>query len=585
MKTTHPAFFPSQILKDLMLLTLVLGLFFGIGLGSRPFSTPDEGRYVEIPREMAATGDWVTPRLNGVLYFEKPPLFYWLQAGMIKLLGIQEGTMRLLPALFGLLGCLMTYGAGVALGGRRRGLLGAFILGTTLLYYVHTRLIILDLAVSIFVSGALFCFLLGVRQKTVFNRNAFLLGFFSSCAGAVLTKGLMGLVIPGGVIFFWILLYKRWDALKMAFWPWGLGLFLTLTLPWHFLMALRHATFLDFYFIHEHFIRFLMDAHGRTQPFLFFVPVLFLGFFPWICFVPQGFLSSFQEAFPGKTKKTSEGAPSETLPKPMAQEEGFLILWVVGVFLFFSLGKSKLIPYIMPLFPALALIVARYGVSVWTDQESQKRPRGFKIGMRLYSVLALVLVGGFWGAAFHHGLLDQSGFMPFLYTGSAALLMGSFSVWVLENRPRVQALAVALSSCFLMMTVNQAWSFVDYRSIKPLALKIKALRQKGDAVVTYHQYYQDLPVYLEQVVNVVSWDGELKFGMAWEDTGAWMLTEGSFERLWSSDKRVFALMRKDGYKEFKKRWHKDLCFIMKFGRDVLVTNQPLCPQGVSSEIP
>ena len=139
----------ASIWKDLLLLTCLIGMFFGFMIGARPLSTPDEGRYVEIAREMTATGDYVTPRLNGVKYFEKPPLFYWLEAGVIHLSGINEWALRFWPAFLGLLGCLMVYGAGRSLYGRQAGLLSSLVLSTSILYYAHTRIIILDMVLSV----------------------------------------------------------------------------------------------------------------------------------------------------------------------------------------------------------------------------------------------------------------------------------------------------------------------------------------------------------------------------------------------------------------------------------------------------
>ena len=110
-------------LRNIILLAVLTALFFGLFLGSRPLSVPDEGRYVEIPREMVVTGDWVTPRLNGVKYFEKPPLFYWFEAVLIKLFGLSEWSVRLGPALFALFGCLTVYFAGARMFGPLAGVL------------------------------------------------------------------------------------------------------------------------------------------------------------------------------------------------------------------------------------------------------------------------------------------------------------------------------------------------------------------------------------------------------------------------------------------------------------------------------
>jgi 4-amino-4-deoxy-L-arabinose transferase-like glycosyltransferase len=144
----------STWIKDLLLLTLMVGLWFCGLLGLRPLANPDEGRYTEIPREMAASGDFVTPRLNGVKYFEKPPLLYWLSAITFKAFGVNQFTARLWNGLFAVLGVLMTYVAARVLHGRTAGLWSSVVLATSLMYYGLTSVVLLDMAVAVEMAGA-----------------------------------------------------------------------------------------------------------------------------------------------------------------------------------------------------------------------------------------------------------------------------------------------------------------------------------------------------------------------------------------------------------------------------------------------
>ncbi len=168
-------------MRDLITLTVLICLLFTFMLGNRPLSVPDEGRYVEIPREMVASGNYLTPRLNGVKYFEKPVLFYWLEAFSIKLFGLNEFTLRLWPALFALFGCLAVAVAGARLFGRRTGLLSAVVLATSLLYYGLSRAIILDMPVSILLTLALLSFLMGTHEVAGSEAPALLMGFRCLC--------------------------------------------------------------------------------------------------------------------------------------------------------------------------------------------------------------------------------------------------------------------------------------------------------------------------------------------------------------------------------------------------------------------
>ena len=148
---------------DLALLAVLFGALFAWRLGSAALVNPDEGRYAEVPREMVASGDWVTPRLDGVPYFEKPPLMYWAVAACEAAFGPSEWSVRLAPALFGVAGVLSAYGAGRRLYGRDAGFWSAVVLGTSLLYLAMGHIVTLDMAVSVLMSATLFCFILGMR--------------------------------------------------------------------------------------------------------------------------------------------------------------------------------------------------------------------------------------------------------------------------------------------------------------------------------------------------------------------------------------------------------------------------------------
>jgi 4-amino-4-deoxy-L-arabinose transferase-like glycosyltransferase len=171
----------SSVLKDLGLLTLVLGAFFLTFLGHRPFSAPDEGRYVEIPREMVTTGDYLTPHLNGLKYFEKPPLGYWIQAGFINVFGMSEFAMRLPLVLLGLMGCIAVYLAGRQLFNREAGLWGATVLGTSFLYYTLTRIITLDMLVTICLTIGLLAFLCAMQHRAGRSRPKIIGKIFCPC--------------------------------------------------------------------------------------------------------------------------------------------------------------------------------------------------------------------------------------------------------------------------------------------------------------------------------------------------------------------------------------------------------------------
>ena len=258
--------------RDLLWLALLCAVLYGAGLGRYPLGNPDEGRYAEIPREMVASGDWITPRLNGVNYFEKPPLMYWVVAGCLEIFGPGEWAMRAMPVLFALGGVLLTYGAARTLYGREAGLASAAVLGTSLLYFVIAHLILLDMAVSVLMSATLFCFILGVREPVGPRRRWLFLGLYAGAALATLAKGLIGFLIPGAVMFLWLLVFNQWRRLLPMHLTLGALLFLTIAVPWHVLAAQRNPEWAHFYFVREHWERFTTSTHARTAPAWFFIP-------------------------------------------------------------------------------------------------------------------------------------------------------------------------------------------------------------------------------------------------------------------------------------------------------------------------
>ncbi len=516
--------------RDVLLLAVLLAVFFGFELGGRALWHPDEGRYSEIPRAMVASGDYVTPRLNGVKYFEKPALFYWMQAGSIKLFGVNEWALRLWPALLGLLGCLAVYGAGRKLYGRRAGLIAAAVLATSPLYYLLARIITLDMAVSVLLSGALLGFLLGVREPPGRTRSLYLYAFYALCALATLTKGLIGIVIPAMVIGAWIVLLWDWRLLRAIHLPTGLLLFLAIAAPWHVLAAQANPEFAQFYFIHEHFQRYLTTVHMRYQPWWFFAPVLVLGMLPWIGLV----FPALRAAWPGWRARHEQ------------REEIFLLLWIGLVFAFFSASGSKLIPYILPMLPPLALLLGRY----LAHAGPAPAPKGLRSGFWLFLV-ATAALGAYLTVELARRPEAQADVLRLgsgAYLMLAGLLLAVLAHFLLGRLATVTRplAALAAGAALLVLALGATLPALDDKySVKALALELKARLQPADEVTTLRAYYQDLPVYLARRITVVDWKGELEFGTQQEDVGGWMIGEAEFRRRWQSPNTVYMITERE----------------------------------------
>ena len=337
---------------DIVLLGIIFIIFYTFWLGGYPLFTPDEGRYSEVAREMVAIHDYITPRVNGVAFLDKPVLYYWLQAAAISLFGIQEWALRLFPALFGILGCLITYLCGRQLFDRRTGIISAIILATSPLYFASAHYANLDLEVAILISCTLLFFITGV-QSAGKSRHYFLILAYISAGLAVLTKGLIGIVFPAMIAGIWIIILSQWKCLLRIHLIKGLILFTIIALPWYYLVQKANPEFLHYFFVTQQLTRFLSAGEfNNPTPFWFYLPVVLLGFFPWTSFLIQAIAQSIRRVWQARFSH---------------QSELFLLIWIAVVFLFFSIPHSKIITYILPLFPALALMVGNYLSCIWNN--------------------------------------------------------------------------------------------------------------------------------------------------------------------------------------------------------------------------
>lgn len=280
MRTSNPN--PKNYLTDLLILGSFISLFYFFYLGSYPLFTPDEGRYSEVAREMLVQHDYITPRLNGVPFLDKPILYYWLQAIAIKLFGLKEWALRFFPILCGIMGTLITYLAGRQLFNRATGLLGALILASSPLYFGGAHYANLDLEVAVFISCSLLFFLMAVQTQEKPHKG-YLLASYLSASLAILTKGMIGLAFPLLIVGLWILILKRWPLLLKVHFIKGLMLIFLIASPWYLLVQKANPNFFNYFFLNQQITRFVATAgfNNRT-PFWFYLPVIALGFAPGV---------------------------------------------------------------------------------------------------------------------------------------------------------------------------------------------------------------------------------------------------------------------------------------------------------------
>ncbi len=541
-------------LRGLSFLIIILGIFFSFEMGNRPFASPDEGRYVEIPREMVMTGDYVTPRLDGMKYFEKPPLFYWMQAASMKIAGIDEISMRFWVVLFAILGCLSVFYVGAKCYSQNVGVMSAGILATSLIYYCHSRIIILDLVLSVLLCGSLWAFFLAFVKKnqSKIPKNYLIITMYVLSALACLTKGLIGAVLPGFVAFLWMLFTNNWKKLKEILYIPGILVFLAIFLPWHILSAQRNHDFLYYYFVVEHFLRYTTKFHGRYQPAWFFIPIILAGMIPWTGFS----LMSLKNLAQKSIKKNSESI--------------FLACWIFGIFGFFSFSHSKLIPYILPIVPPIALATA-----VFVAECNEKE---FRIGAIINIVLFFAAgIAYYFARNLVSDVLqnEDARLLLNIVIGSLVSIGAVFLAAIFSDFSKISKKMAVVICIFLsgnmLWTINKLAPYYQNEkkpTTKKIAKFIRMNKSKSDLVFLYNYYYQDFPVYLNDTTGLVNFVGELEFGANSEPEKSKLISEEKFWELWNTTKqRIFLVLSRGDYREvFAKRTqvHNVLVFDKNF---------------------
>jgi len=550
---------------DIFFLSSLLFVFYLIWLGSFPLFTPDEGRYTEIAREMVASHDYITPRMNGAPFLDKPILYYWLQSISIRLFGIKEWALRLIPALLGIFGCVMTYMTGRLLFDRKSALLSALILATTPLYFGAAHYTNLDLAVAVFISSSLLCLITGITRNNIyFLYTAYLFGAF-----AFLTKGMIGIVFPAGITGLWLIFSWQLHRIKQLKIPTGLFLFALVVTPWYALVQRANPDFLHYFFVTQHITRFLSAGDfNNKSPIWFYAPVILIGFFPWTIFIFQTLLQTFRDII--------------SAPK-IHSTKLFLFIWFAFVFIFFSLPTSKIVGYILPVFPPLALLTGNFLAKNWYST----RNKNIFIAAINFIIFS-VIIGSLLLMLLHHDWLDISNKMSVcIHIIAITLLISAIaSLFALRQKTLFLFFSICVaSSVIAALTVTYYAADLNQNSAKKLVLTLKSQMQPQDQVISYFKYYQDVPLYLEKQIKVVAdwnsptisvrdnWTRELWLGKQFQPSTNWLINEDTFWQQWHSNRRVFVFLNQNYLSQFKS--HQPTYYIIGQENDIiLLSNKP-----------
>ena len=512
----------------------LLLLWFGL-LGLRALYFPDEGRYAEIPREMLASGDFVTPRLNGFPYAEKPPLQYWLTAAAFAALGESEFAARLVPALAGAGGVLAVLLTVRRVAGRRAGWLAGALMASSVGYFLASQFVTLDMVLSAWLAGALCAFLIAQDARTTAaERRRWMLAAWTLSALAVLTKGLVGVALPALAIGAYVLVARDASLLRRLEIVRGLAVLAAITVPWFALAAWRNPGFLEFFFVHEHWQRFTQPIHRRTGPLVYFVPIAIGYLTPWL---------------PALADALFRRRAAPTPPPPgVFSPVRFGGCWAAAIFVFFSVSSSKLPAYIMPALPGVAIAG---GIVL-----ARRFPRA--VGITAWSLVALGVVvlaaagpAGDWIKVdlVQERYEESVGWL--VAAGALFIVAGALATLALRSGRRLRALAIIVVG---VLAACQAGAVVARRVDAYFSSKRLLEAVTGDV----RPFHPELPFYsvdffdhtvlfyLGRTTTLVKEKSELEFGIA-ADPRAYIEDLATFAQRWRDGGEAYAIMRTATY--------------------------------------
>lgn len=358
---------------------LLAAIWLGAMAWSRPLALPDEGRYVGVAWEMLRSGQWLTPTLNGLPYFHKPPLFYWITAASMSVFGINEWAARAAPMLGAFAGVASMYLFVRRWGDRPTAALVLVALLAQPLFFLSGQFANLDMLVAGLITPTVLLLAdAALRHEKGMPNRASLRGAHVFAALAVLAKGLIGVVIPALVLVAMLVVWRRFRLLPGLLSVSGSIFFALITLPWFWAMHSRYPAFLDYFFVEQHFRRFASGGFNNVEPFWFFPALLMVLCIPWLPWAGRAWLR--------RTVAPMDGAAVRTL----------MAVWVVVVVVFFSFPASKLIGYVLPAVPPLAYLAVDAYRNFGTPSPRQRL--GWWVGI---GALALTGMGILFSLSIH----------------------------------------------------------------------------------------------------------------------------------------------------------------------------------------
>jgi len=476
-------------LKRISILFLICCGLFLVGNNLFSLSDPDEVFYSLTAHEMAAKNEWATPLIFGQPQFEKPPLTYWLLETAFKTWGESPFTARFFPAVFACLGVMAVYLLGLmGFKDERKAFLSAVVLATGAFFDGMGKTVFTDMIFTVFILGAMTCFMWGFSDRR--QQGIGFIGFYVFCALGTLTKSPLGFVVPQLAVILFLLYQRQINFLKSWWVLAGILLYLSLALPWYVYIYHQYGQpFIHEFFYNDHWRRLLVAEHRGNDHWFFYPMIMVAGLFPWSLFLLAAGVDLFKR-----------------LKSSVTAIDYLSLSWVLAVLLVFQIAHSKLASYILPLFPALALMTGNFlGNGLSYIQDRKKMQNLLCASFFLLAVLGIAVMGA------HKVCLHYiSSQLPLYFlSGSLIVISGMGITLALKERFQAALYVLALSLCPIFLTAFMVRTDLEgYVSSHEASEYIPQHSRAAMTVLTSKANARGIRYYTGQDIAIVDFSGK-----------------------------------------------------------------------------